>query len=309
MKNDVKKFLDDNNVDYKEVEDGSFVLWYGNPNGKRSYQIRYVDAKDYPIAYPNYGIEGVEKDYFFRKSYEAENNNSFILWVKSFEWENDRQREVLKSYILHAAHKTPNSFYARNCIVSKVDSKEARRFEAENCFYGKRGASLNLGLYLKKEINGLPANTLIMLYTFGKNFFGKNDDVIEVIRVGTLRFAHVVGGSSKLLSYFIKHYKMIRIGKHTIKVKKILFYSDYDHNIGGSMDKVGFEFVSYSEGGFMNYWIEERKIKNREPMHHKKVMEQMRNGEVIAIPNAGVKTFLITLPDYEPVNRVGIWFK
>lgn len=292
--NEIKEFLDSYNIPYS-TELNNFCLWYNDPSGRRAYEIEYVPSWKYPISYPKFNIEGVDKNYFYNLSVEAEKNNSFKLWIKDFEWNDENKKEVLKSYILHAADKTPNKFYARDCEVKEVESKEARAFEAVNCFYGKRGASLNLGLYLKHDKNGVPAGTLLMIYTFGKNFFGKADNIIEIIRVGTKRFNQVIGGSSKLLDYFIKNYKTIQIGKNTMKVEKVKFYSDYDHNLGGSMDKLGFEFVGYSKGGFMNYWLKDGIAKNREPMRHKWVMEQMQQGECIAIPNAGVKTFMLKL--------------
>ena len=61
------------------------------------------------------------------------------------------------------------------------------------------------------------------------------------------------------------------------------------------MDELGFEFVSYSKGGFMNYWLETGEVKGREPTRHKWVMEQMKLGKVLAIPNAGVKTYVMDL--------------
>jgi len=293
--NEIKKFLSDNQIEYS-TEYNNFCVWHGNPNGKRSYEIEYVPSSQFPISYPKFGITGIDRDFFFKLSYEAEHeHNSFKLWIKDFEWTNPRQREVLKSYILHAANKTPYKFYARECEIKIVDAKEARAFESENCFYGKRGASLNLGLYTKKEKNGLPAGTLLMLYTFGKNFFAKKENIIEVIRVGTRKFCHVDGGSSKLFTYFLNNYKTITIGKNTMKVDKIKFYSDYDHNIGNSMDKLGFKFTGYSKGGFMNYWVEEGIAKQREPMRHKWIMEQMSLGKCIAIPNAGVKNFILEI--------------
>lgn len=294
--NEIKKFLEDNDIEYS-TEYSNFCLWYNNPD-HRSYEIEYVPSIQYPISYPNYGIEGVNKDFFFKLSHQAENeNNSFKLWIKDFEWNNPNQKEVLKSYILHAADKTPYKFYARECEIKEVPTKEAREFEVENCFYGKRGASLNLGLYSKKEKNGLPADTLLMLYTFGKNYFGKKDGVIEIIRVGTRKFCHVTGGASKLLNHFVTNYKTLQIGKNSIKVEHVKFYSDYDHNLGSSMDKVGFEFIGYSKGGFINYWVDEKIVKHREPMRHKWVMEQMKLGKCLAIPNSGVKVFMLTIKE------------
>lgn len=291
---DIKLFLDDNDIDYSTEYD-NYCLNFGNPNGKRSYEICYVPSRHYPIAYEKYGISGVEMDYFFKQSYKAEHtHNSFKCWVKDFEWNDNRKREVLKSYFLYAADKIKNKFYARECEVKEVPAKDARQFESENCFYGKRGASLNLGLYTKKEKHGIPSGTLIMLYTFGKNFFGK-DNSIEILRVGTLKFASVTGGASKLLNHFLENYKVLRIGKNDVPVTKLKFYSDYDHNIGNSLEQLGFDFVNYSKGGFMNYWLETGQIKNREPAKHKWVMEQMAAGKVLAIPNAGVKTFVMDI--------------
>jgi len=308
---EIQYFLDENNIEYSTEYD-NFCLYFGNPNGKRSYEIEYVPSHEYPIAYPKYGIEGVPKTYFYERSYQSEHeHNSFKCYVKDFEWNDDRKREVLKSYWLYAAGKIKNKFYARECEVREVPMREARDFESKHCFYGKRGASLNLGLYTKKEKHGIPKGTLIMIYTFGLNFFGK-DQSIEVLRVGTLRNASCSGGASKLLKYFIQHYEYLKVGKNNFKVQKIKFYSDYDHNIGRSMDQLGFTFVNYSKGGFMNYWVETGEIKSRAPSKHKWVMEQMKEGKVLAVPNAGVKTFVLEVdrekyPLIKPKDVLGEW--
>jgi hypothetical protein len=97
----------------------------------------------------------------------------------------------------------------------------------------------------------------------------------------------------------VRNYETLRIGKHKVKVGKLKFYSDYDHHIGGSMDSLGFEFDSYSGGGFMNYWIETGEVKARQPMQHKWVMEQMRLGKCFSIPNAGVKTYILDVNKYK----------
>jgi len=292
--NEIIGFLNEHQIDYS-TRLNNFCLYDGHPDGKRSYEIEYVNSIKYPIDYPKFNIKGVDKNYFYTLSKYAEENNSFKLWIKDFEWANVRQREVLKSYILHAAGKTPYKWYARECEIKEVKSKEARAFEIENCFYGKRGASLNLGLYSTVEKNDIPANTLLMLYTFGKNFFAKNESIIEVIRVGTRKFSHVSGGSSRLFKYFLNNYKTIHIGDIDVPVEKVKFYSDYDHNIGSSMKNLGFIFDGYSGGGFMNYWIEEGIAKQREPMRHKWIMEQMSLGKCLAIPNAGVKKYILDL--------------
>lgn len=289
---EIKSFLEENDVSFSVNDEGYFIS-YDKEDGKRGYEIVYIPSELYPIAYPKYNIDGVDKEHFFRLSHEAEHkDNSFKCWVKDYEWEDDRKREVLKSYFLHACGKTRHKYYARECVIKEVSSAEARLFESKHCFYGKRGASLNLGLYTKKEKNGVPAGTLLMIYTFGKNFFGKNND-IEVLRVGTQRFSQVLGGASKLLTHFLRNYPTLQVGQNIVPVKRLKFYSDYDHNLGASMDTLGFKFVNYSKGGFMNLWLETGEVKGRQPGKHKWVMEQMRQGKVLAIPNAGVKTFIL----------------
>ena len=84
----------------------------------------------------------------------------------------------------------------------------------------------------------------------------------------------------------------IKIGNNDIPVNKVKFYSDYDHNLGSSVENIGFKFDSYSGGGFMNYWINEGVAKQRQPMRHKWVMTEMKEGRCLAIPNAGVKTYI-----------------
>ena len=293
---EIREFLEKNNIEYS-TKRNNFCLFYDATPEKRRYEIEYVPSLKFPVSYPEYGIKGVDKDYFYKKSREAEDNNSFKLWIKDFEWRDKRKRNVLKSHILHVYGITPHRFYARDCEVREVGAKEGRAFEEENCFYGKRGASLSLGLYLKKDKEGFNKDTLLMLYTFGRNFFGKTDSIIEVLRVGSLRFSCVVGGPSKLLKHFTNNYKTLRVGTHEIEAKKLKFYSDYDHHIGSSMDSVGFRFDSYSGGGFINYWVETGVVKGREPMRHKWVMEQMSKGKCFSIPNAGVKTYLLDIDE------------
>lgn len=274
---EITTFLKINNIQYF-IENNNYCF-YNIDNIK--YEICYIDSLKYNTNY-------IDKQYFYKLSVEAEQNNSFKFWIKDFEWDNINKRDILKSYILHAANKTKIKIYARDCKIQPIDSKTARQFEKENCFYGKRGASLNLGLVLKKDIGELKAGTLVMLYTFGYNFFSKNKNIIEIIRVGTLKYSYVIGGSSKLFNHFIKNYKTLNIGNKDIKIDEIKFYSDYDHNIGSSLKNINFNFKGYSKGGYMNYHILNNKILHRQPTKHHEIKD---NENILCIPNAGVKIF------------------
>jgi len=297
---EIKEFLDTNGIAYTQPEPNRFVFDQVDPDAK-AYEIFYVASHLYPVAQPKLGIVGVGKNFFYNMFKANHENNRFMCFTKDFEWKDDRKREVLKSYWLYAANKIQMNFYARDMEVREVPAKDARAFESEHCFYGKRGASLNLGLYLKKDKHGFEKDTLMMIYTFGLNFFGK-DNKIEVLRVGTRKFCNVAGGASKLLTHFTREYPVLKVGKQEIVTNALVFYSDSDHNSGSSMEQIGFEYVS-SGSGFMNYWIEQGIAKHREPSKHAEIMEEMRKGKVIAIPNAGVKTFLMKIERDGPSDQ------
>lgn len=81
---EIKLFLDDNNIDYSTEYD-NFCLHFGNPDGKRFYEICYVPSQNYPISYPKYGISGVDMDYFLNH-HISQNMNKIHLnaGVKTF---------------------------------------------------------------------------------------------------------------------------------------------------------------------------------------------------------------------------------
>lgn len=305
---EIEEFLTVEGFDFHKSEDGlTFTLFHGNPDGKRSYQIKYTPARWFPFHSPKYKIQGVDGKFFGDLSRKAElEENSFICWTKDYEWNDERKREVLKSYWLYAAGLIKTTFYARETEVRVVPTKEAREFESKHCFYGKRGASLNLGLYSKKDKGPIKAGDLIMIYTFGLPFLsGKNhqDGKAEILRVGTYRRCNVAGGASKLLRHFVKYFENMSMGGVERKITDLIFFSDYDHNIGSkSMTQLDFDFVGYSGGGFMNLWFpgtDKEVVKGREPAKHKEIMEKTRHGELFAVPNAGVKTYNLNVAKFK----------
>lgn len=285
--NEIKAFLDENKVPY-DTEYDNFCLNFGTD---RSFEIEYVNSMDHPVEQKRYGLPGIPSDYFYKLSKRAEEQNSFKFWVKDFEWNDPNKKEILKSYMLHAAGMTPNRVYARDTEVKIFQNKDIREFQIKNCFYGYRSASLSLGLVLKKKVGDLEKGTLLMITTFGKNFFGKKNDLVEVFRVGTLRNTQVIGGSSKLFKHFIKNHPYLEIGGKEVPYSKVIYYVDYDHGAGKSLDRIGFTFVRDSGGGFMNVDVNTGLVSHRDPMNHKEVMKKVASGDIIAVPNAGVKVY------------------
>ena len=326
---EIRDFLNMESIDYTEDEDifGLFHL----KNGE--IQLRYVDSYYHPIDNSKrFGdtCKGISKDYFIDISHENIKNGIRTIWIFDFEMEQEsdividgekiehyrRQWEVIKNTIRTSCGRIRHRFYARDCEVREIPKGDVKPFLQENCFYGYRSATVNLGLYLKKDKGIFKKGTLLFLYSFGYNFYGnkhQENPKIEVIRASTKIGCQVIGGISKSIKYFCEHYPTIHVGEHDIKVDKIVFYVDASHNDGRGMLNSNslFKFVSWKGGGFMNRWTQDYndeefpnlhgkkgEIFQRKPMFHKRIMELIGKGIIVSIPNAGTSFYEMSREDF-----------
>lgn len=281
IRKEIKELLDTHNLPYKdkteylECKDGNYRI--------------YIIEEDEII---NYSWGRVPKTYFYDISRENEEKGIHTLWIKSFEWKNSRKHDILISGLLCDLGIIKERYYGRICNVEEIPSKEAQSFLDENSFYGKRGASLTLGLRNKKT------GELLMLMSFGSSHYARKKWDCEVIRAATKKNTQVVGGASKLFKHFLEKYPTIKIGKEDVNINTILFYVDYDHKQGKSMPSLGYELYNYTGFGFHNYCLkdcvfgEKGTMFMRKPHQHKKVMECINNGEVVSVCNAGNKVYI-----------------
>lgn len=138
-------------------------------------------------------------------------------WIRN---KPDIVESIIKSKLGLISHKV----YARNCVVREVDPRSACKFLDTNHIQGSSPSSIKLGLYYKNE--------LVSLMTFSKSRIGigKNEDGYELVRFCNKLNTNVVGGASKLLSYFISHYNPL----------KIVSYSSNDISDGHLYKVLGF---------------------------------------------------------------------
>ena len=305
--NELENLLKVADIPYKRA-DKIFTL----SDGK--FEIRYVDSENHKMDYEKrFGIKGIPHNYFVKITKDNRANDIRTMWIKDWEMEEfktvkningvelvnfKRKWEVLKSYIKSATGKVEHKFYARDCEIREIGNKELRPFLEENSFYGYRSAAVNLGVYAKKDKNGIKKDTLLMIYTFGHPFFGKGLYDVEIIRVATKLNHQVLGGASKLLSHFLLNYPTVEIGNKTVNVNKIVFIVDADHNDAKSLETLGFQFVSHEGNGFMNVEVATGKATHRQPMKHKEIMEKMSKGEMYSVSNAGSIIYTINREDY-----------
>lgn len=304
---EIENFLIENKIEYTR-EEKVFTLNDG------AIQLRYVDSENHKMDYEKrFGIKGIPHNYFINLTKANKEKGIRTIWIKDWEVEESkdivgmggiehhsyrRKWNVLQSYIKTATGHIENRFYARDCEVKELTNTELRPFLEENSFYGYRSANVNLGLFLKKEKNGMEPGTLLMIYTFGYPFFGKGLYDVEVIRVATKLGCQVIGGASKLLSKFLLNYPTMTLGKKTIEVNKIVFIVDADHNDAKSLETLGFTFISHKGNGFMNVETATGKVTHRDPMHHKLIMEKMARGEMYSVANAGSIIYTLDKKEY-----------
>jgi hypothetical protein len=111
------------------------------------------------------------------------------------------KKDIVKSRLKNILGLTRDKIYGRKCIIKEVPIKDRDIFLNNNHIQGTVRASINLGLYYNDE--------LVSLMTFNKPRLGigTSFDGYELSRFCNKLDTNVVGGASKLLKYFIKHYR------------------------------------------------------------------------------------------------------
>lgn len=137
----------------------------------------------------------------------------------------------MESQIKNIMKLNNNRIYARSCTVSEInDYKLVRDFLSKNHIQGNDRSVKNIGLYYNDK--------LVSIMTFNKSEGRKKmvDSEWNLSRFCNILDSNIIGGASKLLSYFIKKYKPFRI----------ISYADKDWSIGELYEKLNFKCVNES---------------------------------------------------------------
>lgn len=273
--------------------------------------IIYVNSYDYRKRVLKYNYnDGISQDYFINESKKYEKDGIKCIWIKDYElndsitlkdyngnyhYDYHRKWQVIKSYIKYSVNECPNTLYARDCEVHEVNNQELKVFLEKNSLLGYKSSSVNLGLYLKRDKGSLKKGTLVMVYTFGVNYFSSTSDKqnVEVIRASTLIDYHINGGASKLMKHFFENYPVIKVKNKLINTDSIIYYVDADHNNGNTLDCLGFSLVSW-KSGFV--YVNSNKITSqmRNPSKYKEMQESLMSHKFFISPTAGTKVYKLT---------------
>jgi hypothetical protein len=161
-------------------------------------------------------------------------------------WEDDwtYRKEIIKSQISNWLLLTPNKIFARKCEIKEITNNiVSKNFLNENHIQGIDKSIFRIGLFYNNE--------LVSIMTFD-NFEGRNK--MEEGGWNLSRFCNklninVIGGASKLLSFFI----------NIKKPKRIISYTDKSWSSGILYKNLKFNIVKNSEPDY-KYVVGNKKI-------------------------------------------------
>lgn len=228
-----------------------------------------------------------------------ETNKLGIRVINAYEHEifNANKWQIFKNMITYHCGLA-SRIYARNTKVVIKPAIQLKPLFLNNNIQGYRTARTAFMLVDKKTEEPL------MCYTVGHAFFGKGLYDAEIARGccitnynNTGLGIQVIGGASKLWKAILNYYADKNLDDSQGQINSIVYYTDSRYyngkSIGHLMDSSALpgKVVTLREcPGFMNYWVDEGVLKNREPARHAIIMENMRNGKILVMPNPGVVT-------------------
>lgn len=172
-------------------------------------------------------------NYHYKKFFNCLSKGIQLITV----WEDQvrRQPEIVKNMILSKLGIHTTRLYARKCVIRECSKKDADTILI-NHMQGCGQSSIRIGLYYNNEI--------VSVMTFGKKrgcIGGTGtENEYELIRYCVKPGVQIVGGASKLMSYFISHFTP----------SKIVSFSSNDISTGELYKILKFKKVSTS----MSYW-------------------------------------------------------
>lgn len=174
------------------------------------------------------------RGYHLSKLKEMEKLGYRLIYIWEDWWV--RKQDIVKSMLSSILNKTKIRIFARNCEVREITDEQAKIFLHHNHIQGSSVSRIRLGLFHKNE--------LVSVMTFGKlrRTLGtiSKEDHWELLRFASKINTTVIGGASKLFSYFVKSY-------HPVSV---ISYANRDWSVGNVYEKMGFSFIKMTDPGY-----------------------------------------------------------
>ena len=222
-------FLKNNNINYipndRKTIDGELDIYIPDYN-----MAIEIDGLHWHSEYY------INNDYHLNKTKKCAEKNIQLLHF--FEDELLEKYNIIESIIKSKLGIINNKIFARKCIIKEVTAKISSEFLINNHIQGNVNASIKIGLYYDNE--------LVSIMTFGKlrNVLGnkiKTENEYEMLRFCNKIDTQVIGGASKLYSFFKLKYKPF----------KVISFANRRYSNGNLYEQLKFKF-EYNT--VPNYW-------------------------------------------------------
>jgi hypothetical protein len=227
--------------------------------------------------------EQKEKNYHQYKTIWFQEQEIKLITIFENEWYN--KNDIIKSIIKNNLGKTENKIMARKCEIKEILNSEARKFMEENHIQGYYNSTVNIGLIYQEN--------LVQVICFSASRFNKNFEW-EITRIASKINNNIIGGTSRLYSYFEKIYKP----------SSIISYADLRFSEGKIYKTLGFDFLHMSAPNYFYIKKGDHKLYSRQKFQKHKLekilpifdvniseKENMKNNDYLLIYDAGNLAF------------------
>jgi hypothetical protein len=191
-------------------------------------------------------LNGKDNRYHYNKYKLCKQKN--IQLIQIFEDEIVNKKDIIYS-MMRAKMNKVNTVMARQCkIITSTSTNDVRKFMNENHIQGECNSSINISL--------IHNDAIVAMGSFSKSRYKKTENVYELTRFCSKQNTNVVGGFSKIISYF----KKMNICDYLIS------YSDNRYSNGNVYQKNGFKKISENKPSFYvmdkkNYLVRHNRLK------------------------------------------------
>jgi hypothetical protein len=182
-----------------------------------------------------------EKYFHYNKSSYFSKRGIRIIHIWEDQW--DFKRDIVCSQISNLLNFN-NRIFARKCHVREIENISCKEFLEKSHIQGNVNSIIKLGLYREND-------ELVSVMTFD-HFEGRNkmnDNEWNINRFCNKLGYNVIGGASKLLTYFTKNYD----------VRRIISYADKDWSLGNLYNKLEFSLIIESEPDY-KYILDNKRV-------------------------------------------------
>lgn len=196
---------------------------------------------------------GKDKWYHIGKMDDCTAQGYRLVQVTDDEW--NCKKDIVKSRLSGIFQKN-KKIWARKCIIREISPNESRLFFNSTHIQGYATQKIAYGLFCD--------DVLVAAMSFCKSRYNTRYEW-ELLRYSNVLYTNVIGGASKLLSYFIK--------THT--PSSLISYCDLRWNTGKVYEKIGFVKSHQSKPNFT--YVKNGRLESRVKYQKHKLSKLLAN--------------------------------